>query len=126
MAALSSLPTMSTRKKHSHRVRDRQVSSLCHASRIAFLQWKQAGRPLSGMLHDARKKAKRAVKQHLTLCRTRAERHRLQKHDKLFRNHDNHRFHLATMNQEKRMHKALRKGKSLPKNCCHAGRSTWK
>ena len=46
------------------------------------------------MLHDARKKTKKKIKQRLIFCRARTERHRLQKHDKLFRNHDNHHFHL--------------------------------
>ena len=40
------------------------------------------------------KRLKKKIKQRLIFCRARAERHRLQKHDKLFRNHDNHHFHL--------------------------------
>ena len=87
----STIPHKRPRKACAH-VRDSFLSSLCWRSRVAFREWKAAGRPRSGPIFEERKNCKRDVSSHLSRCRARIERDSIQKRDERFASNHPQRF----------------------------------
>ena len=86
-AAYATIPQLKKENQHTtHRhVKDPILSNLCWQSRVAFRDWKNAGRPPSGPLYSQRKDCKRKVSDYLSKCRARLERKEIGRRDKLFR-----------------------------------------
>ena len=80
------------RIKTGGRLKDPLLSHLCWKSRCAFLRWKKAGRPRSGLEFDQRKQCKREVKSHLNKCKAKQERKHIQHRDEMFRHNHPNRF----------------------------------
>ena len=76
-------------KRH---IKDAFLSNLCWKSRVAFREWKEAGRPLSGLVYEKRKECKRKVSEYISKCRGRLERKSIQRRDEMFKKNHPQRF----------------------------------
>ena len=86
------IPHFRSVKRSNKFIKNSTLSNLCWQSRIAFRQWKEAGRPSSGPEYLKRKECKRKVADFLAKCRAQLVRKEIQKRDELFRTKDLKRF----------------------------------
>ena len=91
--ASTTLPHFSnSRKKTRDFYNDKELKHLCKASKSSWLDWKNAGRPLSGHLHEKRNSDKKRVRARLNLLRARQDRINSEHIDKNFRDKAKRRF----------------------------------
>ena len=76
-------------KRH---IKDAFLSNLCWQLRVAFCEWKAAGRPPAGPAYEKRKECKRNVSEHVSKCRARLERKAIQRRDDMFQSYHPQRF----------------------------------
>ena len=69
-------------------IHDNSLQQKCRESKAAWRKWSKAGRSTSGDGYTNMKNTRQSVKQHVTSCRARHERKRLQQRDSMLRNND--------------------------------------